>query len=124
MIGKIREKMSMPHPHWWHISLRVSDRGLTTTPIQKDKSAPGQTFEIILDGKGNNWNLSMNRAMGAVNRLIRKGVSPNQLSAVGRGEFAPVSGDDQDSRDARAKNRRVEFVITPKLSSISPSTNP
>jgi hypothetical protein len=49
MIGKIREKMSMPHPHWWHISLRVSDRGLTTTPIQKDKSSPGQTFEIILD---------------------------------------------------------------------------
>ena len=49
MIGKIREKMSVPHPHWWHISLRVSDRGLTTTPIQKDRSAPGQTFEIILD---------------------------------------------------------------------------
>jgi len=51
MIGKVREKMSIPHPHWWHISLRVSDRGLTTTPILKDKNTPHQTFEIILDLK-------------------------------------------------------------------------
>ena len=51
MIGKIREKMSIPHPLWWHISLRVSDRGITTTPIPKDKNSPGQTFEIILDLK-------------------------------------------------------------------------
>jgi Family of unknown function (DUF5996) len=49
MIGTIREKMSAPHPHWWHISLRVSDKGLTTTPIPKAKNNPGQTFEIILD---------------------------------------------------------------------------
>jgi hypothetical protein len=51
MIGTIREKMSTPHPHWWHISLRVSDRGLITAPIPKDKNTPGQTFEIILDFK-------------------------------------------------------------------------
>jgi hypothetical protein len=49
MICTIREKMSTPHPHWWHISLRVSDRGLITVPIPKDKNIPGQTFEIILD---------------------------------------------------------------------------
>jgi hypothetical protein len=49
MISAIREKMSRPHPHWWHISLRVSDRGLTTTPIPKDKNTPGQSFEMILD---------------------------------------------------------------------------
>lgn len=49
MIGAIREEMSAPHPHWWHISLRVSDKGLTTTPIPKDKNTPAQTFEMILD---------------------------------------------------------------------------
>ena len=49
MISQIREKMSTSHPHWWHISLRVSDSGLTTTPIPKDKNTPGQTIEIILD---------------------------------------------------------------------------
>ena len=51
MTGKIREMMSKPHPNWWHISLRVSDRGLTTTPIPKDKNTHGQSFEIILDLK-------------------------------------------------------------------------
>lgn len=49
MLGSIREKLSKPHPHWWHISLRVSERGLTTTPIPKDINLPNDTFEIILD---------------------------------------------------------------------------
>src|SRR3972149_7347767 len=49
MFGAIREKMTTPHPHWWHISLRISDRGLTTTPIPRSMNTPGQTFEIILD---------------------------------------------------------------------------
>ncbi len=70
------------------------------------------------EGKGNNWNLSMNRAMSAVNMLIRAGVSPNQLSAVGRGEFAPAASDDPSSKEARMQNRRVEFLVTPGLSSL------
>lgn len=74
----------------------------------------------FIEGNGNNWNLSMSRAMNALNRLLRAGVSPNQLSAVGRGEFAPVAADDPNSREARAQNRRVEFVITPQLSSLKP----
>jgi hypothetical protein len=49
MVGTLREKFSTPHPHWWHISLRVSDKGLTTTPIPKDRTNQGRTFEIILD---------------------------------------------------------------------------
>ena len=60
MIGAIREKMSTPHPHWWHISLRVSDRGLTTTPIPKDKNTPGQTFEMILDLKNHHLIIESN----------------------------------------------------------------
>jgi len=53
MIGTLKEKMSQPHPHWWHISLRVSDLGLTTTPIPKNKDTPDQTFEVIFDLKNN-----------------------------------------------------------------------
>jgi outer membrane protein OmpA-like peptidoglycan-associated protein len=64
----------------------------------------------------------MNRAMGVLNRLLRKGVSPNQLSAVGRGEFAPASEENPDSKETRALNRRVEFVVVPKMSSLD--TNP
>lgn len=77
----------------------------------------------FVDGKGNNWSLSMNRAMSAMNILLREGVSPNQVSAVGRGEFAPVAADDPNSAEARALNRRVEFVVVPDLSSL-PDVNP
>ncbi len=60
MIGTIREKVSTPHPHWWHISLSVSDRGLITTPIPKNKNTPGQTFEIILDLKNHHLIIESN----------------------------------------------------------------
>jgi chemotaxis protein MotB len=72
----------------------------------------------FLEGKGDNWNLSLSRAMSAVRLLLRNDVSPNQLSAVGRGEYAPVAADDASSSDARAKNRRVEFVIVPNIESV------
>ena len=72
----------------------------------------------FLEGKGDNWNLSLSRAMNAVRLLLRNDVSPNQVSAVGRGEYAPVAGEDPSSSDSRAKNRRVEFVIVPNIESI------
>ena len=49
MIGAVRQSISEPHPHWWHISLRASYKGLTTTPIPNNNGVPGQTFEMILD---------------------------------------------------------------------------
>ncbi len=72
----------------------------------------------FLEGKGDNWNLSLGRAMSALKLLLRHDVSPNQLSAVGRGEFAPVSADDASTSEARAKNRRVEFVVVPNIASV------
>ncbi len=60
MVCAIRERMSTPHPHWWHISLRVSEKGFTTTPIPKDKNNPGQTFEIILDLKNHHLIIESN----------------------------------------------------------------
>jgi hypothetical protein len=49
MVGTLRESLSTPHPHWWHISLRVSKNGLTTTTLPRDKEKPGETFEVVLD---------------------------------------------------------------------------
>jgi len=72
----------------------------------------------FLEGKGDNWNLSLSRAMSALKLLLKHDVSPNQLSAVGRGEYAPVAAEDESSSEARAKNRRVEFVIVPNIESV------
>jgi len=114
-------------------STRVSKKykDAMTTLAEVLKSNPNLNIQVeghsdnakFLDGKGNNWTLSMNRAMSAVNMLLKNGVSPNQLSAVGRGEFAPVASAEPDSKEAREQNRRIEFVVIPNLSSIS-STNP
>jgi hypothetical protein len=49
MVGAIRENLTEPHPHWWHISLHISDKGLTTTPIPVLKDSQEKTFEVILD---------------------------------------------------------------------------
>jgi hypothetical protein len=49
LVGALREKASIPHSHWWHISLSVTDKGLTTASLPKDKNTPGQAFELFLD---------------------------------------------------------------------------
>ena len=62
------------------------------------------------EGKGDNWQLSVNRAMAVVKRLVRKGVNPDQLTVAGRGENDPVGSN--DTKEGRAENRRT--VVKPK----------
>ncbi len=60
-----------------------------------------------------NWELSTARAASVIRYIIDKhGFSPELLSASGYGEFRPVAPN--DTPENRAKNRRVEFVITDK----------
>jgi chemotaxis protein MotB len=40
-------------------------------------------------------------------------VDPHRLTATGKGQFQPI--DPTDSPEARAKNRRIEIVLSPKL---------
>ncbi len=58
------------------------------------------------EGGMDNWQLSVNRAMTVVKRLIRKGVNPDQLTVAGRGEGAPVG--DNSTSEGRSKNRRTD----------------
>ena len=61
-----------------------------------------------------NWDLSALRASAVVRVLQEKfGVNPSRLTAGGRGEFNPVG--DNTTADGRARNRRTEIIITPKL---------
>lgn len=62
----------------------------------------------------NNWDLSTLRASSVVQALQNKyGVSPKRLTAGGRGEYNPIASNDTES--GRAKNRRTQIIITPKL---------
>ncbi|PKP20768.1 MAG: cell envelope biogenesis protein OmpA [Bacteroidetes bacterium HGW-Bacteroidetes-20] len=61
-----------------------------------------------------NWDLSVMRATAVVKVLLNgTSIDPLRISAAGRGEFFPI--DTADSQEARAKNRRTEIILTPKL---------
>ena len=61
-----------------------------------------------------NWDLSVIRATSVVRILIEKyQVNPLQIQPCGRGEFMPVA--DNERAEGRAKNRRTEIIMAPKL---------
>ena len=73
-------------------------------------------------GVENNWDLSTKRATAIVTILSEnKGINKQNLTAAGRGEFAPLMSN--DSPEGKAKNRRIEIVLTPKLDEISKMLN-
>lgn len=64
-----------------------------------------------------NWDLSVLRATSIVRILTKDGkVDPTRFIAAGRGEFLPV--DPAKTPEARAKNRRTEIILSPKLDEI------
>lgn len=73
-------------------------------------------------GIENNWDLSTKRATAIVTILSEnKGVKKENLTAAGRGEFAPLLSN--DTPEGKAKNRRIEIILTPKLDEISKMLN-
>ncbi|MDD3331421.1 MAG: OmpA family protein [Bacteroidales bacterium] len=73
------------------------------------KYNPSSTSQIK-----DNWDLSVMRATSVVKTLLSYGnINPNRLIASGRSEYVPL--DTADTKEARAKNRRTEIILTPKL---------
>ena len=70
----------------------------------------------------NNWDLSTKRATSIVQILSENArINPESLTAAGRGEYAPIASN--DTKEGKAKNRRIEVVLTPKLDEISKLLN-
>lgn len=62
----------------------------------------------------NNWDLSALRASSVVQALQNNyGVDPGRLTAAGRGQYNPVASN--DNAEGKARNRRTQIIITPKL---------
>ncbi len=85
----------------------------------------GHTDNAPYQGSGNlsgNWDLSTKRATAIVN-ILRENASINaeNLTAAGRGEFAPIATN--DTAEGKAKNRRIEVILTPKLDELSKLLN-
>jgi len=96
--------------------------------------AENPEISVLIEGhtdnvpyKGNaqlsgNWDLSAKRATAIVNILRENNaINPENLTAAGRGEFAPITSN--DTSEGKAKNRRIEVILTPKLDEISKLLN-
>jgi len=85
----------------------------------------GHTDNAPYKGNGNlsgNWDLSTKRATAIVNILRENSnINPENLTAAGRGEFAPIATN--DTAEGKAKNRRIEVILTPKLDELSQLLN-
>ena len=64
-----------------------------------------------------NWDLSVKRATSIVGLLLKNtGVIPENITAAGKGEYAPLVPNSSASN--RSKNRRIEVILAPKLDEI------
>ena len=81
----------------------------------------GHTDNVPYQGSGpltGNWDLSTKRATAIVNILRENAsINPENLTAAGRGEYAPIATN--STPEGRAKNRRIEVILTPKLDELS-----
>src|SRR5690625_3562665 len=69
-------------------------------------------------GVDNNWDLSTKRATAIINILTENaGIPKENLTAAGRSEYAPIATN--STVDGRAKNRRIEVILTPKLDELA-----
>ncbi len=87
----------------------------STTVADLDVGIEGHTDNepIKYSGWKSNWELSTARALSVLHFLVDSaGIAPQRLSSTGYGEFKPVA--ENDTREGRQKNRRVEIVILPK----------
>ncbi|RKS99311.1 OmpA family protein [Flavobacterium sp. 123] len=69
-----------------------------------------------------NWDLSTKRATAIVAILSEnKKINKQNLTAAGRGEFSPLASN--ATPEGKAKNRRIEIILTPRLDEISKMLN-
>lgn len=106
-------------------SYEISDRAMETlSKIAKiikdygdyDVLVEGNTDDVPISRPNirNNWDLSALRASSVVQVLQNDfGVNPSRLTAGGRGEYNPIA--DNTTETGRARNRRTEIIVTPKL---------
>lgn len=80
----------------------------------------GHTDNVAYHGKSaikDNWDLSVKRATSVVRQLMKnKNIDPKRLIASGRSKYHPIA--DNATKAGRAKNRRIEVILTPNLDKI------
>ena len=105
-------------------STRVNDEGKQAITDLANVLSEQTDLEILVEGHTDsdkfkqatfpkdNWDLSVLRSTAVVRILQEHGVDPEYIIAGGRSEYHPLDPAD------KAKNRRIEVVITPNLDAL------
>lgn len=75
----------------------------------------GHTDTVPIKGKfQDNWDLSVGRSTAVLRILTNEyHVNPERFTASGRSQYEPIA--DNATSEGRAKNRRTEIILAPKL---------
>lgn len=106
-------------------SADVEQKGRQAIRVLGDVLNKNEEIDVLVEGHTDNvpirtarfrdnWDLSVVRATSIVRILTDEhSISPNRVTASGKGEFMPRASN--DTADGRALNRRTEIILSPKL---------
>lgn len=106
-------------------SAAVEEKGLDAIRTLGDVLNKNPDIDVLIEGHTDNipiktakyednWALSADRALSIVRLLSNEHkVNPKRLEAAGRAEFYPKASN--ETSEGRAKNRRTEIILSPKL---------
>ncbi|MCB0571587.1 MAG: OmpA family protein [Phaeodactylibacter sp.] len=101
-------------------STRIDPKGKDALRQVAEALKANPDIDILVEGHTDsdgsadaNWNLSVSRAVAVTNLLSSFGVNPEKITAAGRGEYQPKA--DNSTSAGKAKNRRTEIILAPKL---------
>ena len=92
--------------------------GLLVTIPERDFQVEGHTDNVPISSSRfpSNWVLASARALTVVETMVEAGMPPKRLSGASYGEHRPVG--DNETDEGKARNRRIEIVVVPDLSSL------
>lgn len=106
----------------------VEPKGVEALKVLADVLNKNPDIQILVEGHTDNvpiktavykdnWDLSVARATSIIRMLNEKyGVAATRMTASGRGEYFPKASN--DTPEGKAKNRRTEIILSPKLDEI------
>jgi len=109
-------------------SSAVEDKGKDALKLLSEVLDKNPDIDILVEGHTDNvpiktniykdnWDLSVARATSIVRILTNDyKIAPTRVTASGKGEFFPKA--ENDTPEGRAKNRRTEIILSPKLDEI------
>jgi len=107
-------------------SVEVDNKGVTALQQLAKALKDQKDIHVMVEGHtdnvpiskrstymNDNWDLSVMRATSITKILTKGGVSPDQITASGKGEYLPLAPN--TTAENKQKNRRTEIIITPNL---------